>query len=74
MSLLTRDLSISLESDAHGFHQFEVNQMYGMQAMFPYFALHQHPMKTVKDVENLVSRYRALSQWATDHIINLNFD
>lgn len=69
--VLERELREARRAHALGFATFEVNQMYGQQASFPYFALHQHPMETEQDVKNLVARYLGMKKWAEDHVQNL---
>jgi uncharacterized protein (DUF885 family) len=69
--VLVRDIAGAEEGEDLGLHEVDVNQMYGLQASFAYFALHQHPMNTAKDALDLAGRYRGLKPYYDQHIANL---
>lgn len=53
------DLDQTVEAHRLGFHFWRVDHLYGIHMSFPALVRQDHPRRTVRDLENLVARYRA---------------
>jgi prolyl oligopeptidase len=70
-ALLIRQLDEGVAMIDAGFDTWDVDQMSGPQATWPYFFSKEHPMKTAEDARNLAARYRAIPSYIDGHLADL---
>jgi uncharacterized protein (DUF885 family) len=49
-------LSVQVEGMKYDYHNYPLNQLFGLQSNMPTFMATQHPVKSVQDAENYISR------------------
>ncbi|MBI2896690.1 MAG: DUF885 domain-containing protein [Deltaproteobacteria bacterium] len=69
--ILDRKLESAAESYRLLFHLWRVDHVYGIHISFPALVRQEHPRRSVRDIENLMARYRAYPRQVDDVVRNL---
>lgn len=68
--VLKETLELELERQGHKLFQWDVDHMFGPQTHFPQL-MNYHPLKTEKDVQDLLARFRAYPDHVGQYLGNL---